>query len=68
MASGGYNAPSLNDTPMTGFGSDSREASVEGGPGSHISSAPLFGVDYKRRVLDRVEAGAGGRGGRRGVA
>ena len=57
MASGGYNAPSLNETPMTGFGSDSREASGEGASGSHISSAPLFGVDYKRRVQYWVEQG-----------
>ena len=49
MASGGYQTPSLEEP--TGFGSDSvsddRRGSTMGGG---VASAPLFGIDYKRRV------------------
>ena len=46
MATGGYQAPSL-DTP-TGFGND--PADNPNISGSNISSAPLFGIDYKKWV------------------
>ena len=47
MATGGYQAPSFDDTP-TGFGND--PADNHNTSGSNIQSAPLFGIDYKKWV------------------
>lgn len=46
MASGGYQAPSLEEP--TGFGSDSVPDDRRGSAMGGVASAPLFGIDYKR--------------------